>query len=208
MSIRVAIVEDDHRVAAALARVLGSAPGFTCTGIYHSAEAALADLPKHVPDTVLMDINLPGISGVECVRQLKDLLPRVEVVMLTVYDDSEKIFGALQAGANGYLLKRTPPDEILRGIEDARNGGAPMSSYIARKVVQSFQQQGRSAQDAENLSPREEEVLSYVAKGFINKEIADLLSVSVETVRSHLKSIYEKLHVRSRTAAAFKYFKK
>ena len=208
MSVQVAIVEDDPRLCATLARLVEEASGFRCAGTYSSGEAALKDIPRQPPDAVLMDINLPGMSGVECVRRLKEILPKLEFVMLTVYDDSDQIFKALQAGASGYLLKRSPPDEILRAIEEVRQGGAPMSSSIARKVVQSFCKAGPSSKESENLSKREEEVLTYVAKGYINKEIADLLSVGVETVRSHLKSIYDKLHVRSRTAAAVKYFQK
>jgi DNA-binding NarL/FixJ family response regulator len=165
-------------------------------------------IPKEIPHAVLMDINLRGMSGVDCVRRLKVVFPKIEIVMLTVYDDSDQIFNALQAGASGYLLKRSPPDEILKALEDVTQGGAPMSSYIARKVVQSFQKQGFSIRESENLTQREEQVLGCVSQGYTNKEIADILSVSVETVRSHLKSIYDKLHVRSRTAAAVKYFRK
>lgn len=208
MSISVAIVEDDPRISATLSRLIAEAPGFSFAGSYPSGETALAGLGKSAPDAILMDINLPGISGVECVQKLKEIAPQVEVVMLTVYDDSGQIFKALQAGASGYLLKRSSPDEILQAITEAVKGGAPMSSSIARKVVKSFCQEGPSPKESENLSKREEEVLAYVAKGYINKEIADILCVSVETVRSHLKSIYGKLHVRSRTAAAMNYFQK
>jgi DNA-binding NarL/FixJ family response regulator len=206
MSVQVAIVEDDARVCAALARLVNEAPGFECSGTYGSGEEALASLARHPPQAVLMDVHLPRMSGVECVARLKQAAPSVEIIMLTVYEDADLIFKALQAGASGYLLKRSAPEEILKAIEDVRSGGAPMSSSIARKVVQSFFQKEQSPRESENLSPREEEVLAYVAKGYINKEIADMMSVSVETVRSHLKSVYEKLHVRSRTAAAFKYF--
>jgi len=208
MFIRVAIVEDDQRISAALARLVNEAGGFRCVGTYSSAEAAMEGIPKEIPHAVLMDINLRGMSGVDCVRRLKVVFPKIEIVMLTVYDDSDQIFNALQAGASGYLLKRSPPDEILKALEDVTQGGAPMSSYIARKVVQSFQKQGFSIRESENLTQREEQVLGCVSQGYTNKEIADILSVSVETVRSHLKSIYDKLHVRSRTAAAVKYFRK
>ena len=206
MPIKVVIVEDEERIRSNLALLLEETPGIICVGTCSSGEAALQELPTLQPHVVLMDINLPVISGVECVRQLRELMPQVQVVMLTVYDDSEQIFQALENGASGYLLKRTPPAELLKAIEDVHGGGAPMSSYIARKVVQSFQRRGPSPRETENLSKREEEILSYVAKGYINKEIAEALSISPETVRSHLKSIYEKLHVRSRTAAAMKYF--
>lgn len=206
MSIRVVIVEDDERIRSNLALLINQANGILCVGTCRSGEEAISQIPTLAPEVVLMDINLPGMSGVECVRQLKEILPGIQVVMLTVYEDSEQIFAALEMGATGYLLKRMPPSEILEAIEQVHAGGAPMSGYIARKVVQSFQRRGPSAKETENLSKREEEILAHVAKGYINKEIADTLSISVETVRSHLKSIYEKLHVRSRTAAAIKYF--
>jgi len=152
-----------------------------------------------------MDIHLPGMSGVECVRRLKSQAAEVQVVMLTVYDDSERIFQALQMGASGYLLKRSTTDEILRALEEVHRGGAPMSSYIARKVVQSFRRQGPSDRPAENLSKRETDVLTYVSRGYTNKEIADALGLSAETVRGYLKTIYSKLQVRSRTEAAMKF---
>jgi len=162
-------------------------------------------VPLEHPNVVLLDINLPGISGVECVRQLKSMWPNLHIVMLTVYDDSDRIFQALQMGASGYLLKRTSAAEILRAIEDVHGGGAPMSSYIARKVVQSFRRQGASDKPAENLTKRETDVLDYVSRGYANKEIADALGLSAETVRGYLKTIYTKLHVRSRTEAAMKF---
>lgn len=205
MSIRVAIVEDDEQVRENLARLVGDAKGFECVATFASGELALAGLPRRPLDVVLMDINLPGISGVECVRQLKSLAPQVHVVMLTVYDDSERIFQALQMGASGYLLKRSTSAEILHAIEDVHHGGAPMSSYIARKVVQSFRRQGPSEKPAENLTKRETDVLEYVSRGYANKEIADALGLSAETVRGYLKTIYSKLHVRSRTEAAMKF---
>lgn len=205
MNIRVAIVEDDEQVRENLARLVGEARGFECVATFASGEQALEGLPRQTPDVVLMDINLPGISGVECVRQLKSLLPDIHVVMLTVYDDSDRIFQALQMGASGYLLKRSPSTEILHAIENVHGGGAPMSSYIARKVVQSFRRQGPSDKPAENLSKRETDVLEYVSRGYTNKEIADALGLRAETVRGYLKTIYTKLHVRSRTEAAMKF---
>lgn len=205
MSIRVAIVEDDEQVRENLARLIGEAKGFECVANFSSGEEALASWPRRAPDVVVMDINLPGISGVECVRQLKLRFPDLHVVMLTVYDDSERIFQALQMGASGYLLKRSTTAEILHAIEDVHGGGAPMSSYIARKVVQSFRQQGASDKPAENLSKRETDVLDYVSRGYTNKEIADALGLKVETVRGYLKTTYSKLHVRSRTEAAMKF---
>lgn len=205
MNIRVAIVEDDEQVRENLARLVGEAKGFECAATFSSGEQALEELPRRAFDVVLMDINLPGISGVECVRQLKGVAPTTQVVMLTVYDDSDRIFQALQMGAAGYLLKRSTAAEILHAIEDVHRGGAPMSSYIARKVVQSFSRQGPSDMPAENLSKRETDVLEYVSRGYTNKEIADALGLSAETVRGYLKTIYSKLHVRSRTEAAMKF---
>jgi DNA-binding NarL/FixJ family response regulator len=206
MSISVAIVEDEARVRVQLAKLINEAPGFTCQASFSSGEQALREISRQPSDVVLMDINLPKMSGVECAFRLKKLLPQVQIVMLTVYDDSEQIFKALEMGASGYLLKRTPADEILRAVMDVHRGGAPMSSYIARQVVQSFRK--RSNPESPDLSPREAEVLALVAKGYINKEIADQLNLRLETVRSYLKSIYDKLHVRSRTEAAMKFFQR
>lgn len=205
--IRVALVEDHAPLRNQLAQWIGEAPGFECVGAFADAETALTGLPAAAPDVVLMDIQLPKMSGVECVARLKDRLPDVPVVMLTAYDDSETIFQALENGASGYLLKRTPPAELLRSIRDVRTGGAPMNSHIARLVVQSFHRRGSSPRPAENLTAREEEVLRLVAQGFINKEIADTLGISLETVRQHLKNCYAKLHVRTRTEAAMKLFR-
>jgi DNA-binding NarL/FixJ family response regulator len=204
--IRVAIVEDKAALRQQYERLLNEAPGFECCAAFGDAESALAGIAQAAPDVVLMDIQLPKMSGVECVPGLKAALPKVNIIMLTAYDDADLIFRALENGAGGYLLKRTPPDELLRAIEDVHRGGAPMSSHIARMVVQSFQRRGASPSAAENLSPREEDVLRLVAKGLVNKEIADQLSISTETVRGYLKSIYTKLHVRSRTEAAMKVF--
>ncbi len=208
VTLNVSVVDDDERFRKSLVRMIEGTEGFHCAGQYPTAEDALRLMPKTATNVVVMDINMPGMSGVECVRRLKAERPELQVIMLTVYEDSDLIFKALQAGANGYLLKRSSPDKILEAIIDVSNGGAPMSSYIARKVVQSFQTKGLSAENQANLTKREEEILSHVAKGFVNKEIADTLSISVETIRTHLKSIYEKLHVRSRTEAALKYTQK
>jgi DNA-binding NarL/FixJ family response regulator len=205
MPIKVAIVEDDEQVRDNLAALISATDGFECAGAFSSGEEALESMPRRPPDVVLMDINLPGMSGVECVRLLKSRDPRLQVVILTVYDDSDRIFRALQMGASGYLLKRSTSEEILRAVAEVHRGGAPMSSYIARKVVQSFQRQGPSDQPSENLSKRENDVLDYVARGYSNKEIADALGLSPETVRGYLKSIYSKLQVRSRTEAAMKF---
>jgi DNA-binding NarL/FixJ family response regulator len=202
MAIKVAIVEDDEQVRENLATLIRETDGFECVGTFPSGEDALDGMPRRAPDVVLMDVNLPGMSGVECVRLLKSQLPDLQVVILTVYDDSDRIFQALQMGASGYLLKRSTSEEILRAVADVHRGGAPMSSYIARKVVQSFQRQGPSEKPSENLTKRENDVLNYVSRGYTNKEIADALGLSAETVRGYLKTIYSKLHVRSRTEAA------
>ena len=205
--IRVALVEDNAKLRRQLESLIANATGFECAGAFPDAESALKGLPEIAPDVVLMDIQLPKMSGVECVARLKDVLPEAKVVILTAYDDSDHIFQALQNGASGYLLKRTPPDELLRSIADVQNGGAPMNSHIARLVVQSFHRRGPSARQTENLTPREEEVLRLVSQGFINKEIADQLGVGIETVRQHLKNCYAKLHVRTRTEAAMKFLR-
>ena len=204
MPLRVAIVEDGPRWRANIEMLLRETEGLECVGSYPSGEAAVAELPKRRAQVVLMDINLPRMSGVECTRQLRALLPEIQIVMLTVYDDSDRIFQALQMGANGYLLKRASADEILQAIQDVHRGGAPMSAYIARKVVQSFQQPAPSARPDEALSKRENEVLGYVSRGYSDKEVAEALGLTAATVRSYLKSIYSKLHVHSRTQAIAK----
>jgi DNA-binding NarL/FixJ family response regulator len=200
VSIAVSIVEDDAGVRASLAKLIDSSPGFRCLSQHPNAESALQELPKTVPDVVLMDINLPGLSGVECVRRLKPVLRSTQVIMLTVYQNTEHVFNALTAGATGYLLKQTPPSELLAAIKDVHGGGSPMSSHIARKIVQSFQQ-GAPAAETENLSPREAEVLDLLPKGYLYKEIAERLNLTYATVHTHIRHIYEKLHVRSRTEA-------
>ena len=201
MSISVSIVEDDAGVRSTLARLIDSSPGFRCLSQHPTAESALVELPKAGPEVVLMDINLPGLSGVECVRRLKITLPATQVIMLTVYQNTEHIFNALAAGATGYLLKQTPPSELLAAIRDVRDGGSPMSSHIARKIVQSFQKPGPAERQEENLSPREAQVLDLLAKGYLYKEIAEKMGLTYATVHTHIRHIYEKLHVRSRTEA-------
>lgn len=205
-AIRVALVEDNVKLRRQLEQFLNASPGFQCVAAFADAESAIADMAAAAPDVALMDIQLPKMSGVECVARLKDRMPDLKVVMLTAYDNSELIFEALQNGAVGYLLKRTPPAELLRSLEDVQNGGAPMNSHIARLVVQSFHRRGLSPRQAENLTPREEEVLRLVARGYINKEIGEQLGITLETVRQHLKNCYAKLHVRTRTEAAMKVF--
>jgi len=209
--ITVSLVEDDPGVRASLAKMIDGAPGFHCQAAYPDGPTALKQIPTHRPDVVLMDINLPGMLGTECVQRLKAIAPDVPVLMLTVYDDSEQIFKSLMAGATGYLLKRTPKDKLLEAIREITNGGAPMSRQIARRVVQYFQEVSQMAAtpqrapEVKTLTEREEQVLSLLAKGHAYKEIADLLNISFETVRSYVRTIYDKLHVHSRTEATLKY---
>ena len=208
MPITVSIVEDNDQLRGTLARVISRAEGFKCVSQYANAEAALEGLPKDNPEVVLMDINLPGMNGVECVRQLKQLAPKIQVVMLTVYEDTENIFNALAAGASGYLLKRTKSAELLEAIREVHRGGSPMTTHIARKVTQSFQKAGPSPQPTENLSQREQEVLDCLSQGFLYKEIADKLGISYETVHTYIRRIYEKLQVRTRTEAVAKFLRR
>ena len=205
MKISVSIVEDDAQVRASLAKLIDSSPDCHCVSRHGSAENALEEIPKIEPDVVLMDINLPGINGVECVRRLKPRFPATQIIMLTVYQNTEHIFNALAAGATGYLLKQTPPDELLAAIREVHDGGSPMSSHIARKIVQSFQQVVTPSPEAQTLSPREVQVLDLLAKGFLYKEIAETTKVTYATVHTHIRHIYEKLHVRSRTEAVAKH---
>jgi len=209
MPTTVSIVEDNEQLRGTLARMISRAEGFQHLGDYGTAEAALEAIPQQPPNVVLMDINLPGMNGVECVRKLKQLVPGTQVVMLTAYEDTENIFNSLAAGAAGYLLKRSKSAEILEAIRDVQNGGSPMTTHIARKVVQSFQATAAAAaatrvEPSEELSPREQEVLDLLSQGFMYKEIADKLGISFETVRTYIRRIYEKLHVRTRTEAVAK----
>jgi DNA-binding NarL/FixJ family response regulator len=205
LSIGVSIIEDDAPARAILAEWVRRADGFRCVSDHSSGEQAVANLPAKKPGVVLMDINLPGMSGIECVRRLKPLLPETQFVMLTVYEDADHIFDALAAGACGYLLKQTPFNELLNALKEVHAGGSPMTSNIARKVVQSFQQFHPTSSDAEDLSPREHEVLDLLARGYLYKEIAEALGISVPTVNTYIRRIYEKLHVRSRAQAVAKY---
>jgi DNA-binding NarL/FixJ family response regulator len=205
MTINVSIVEDDNDIRESLCVLISGSEGFNCISSHKNAESALHNIAREKPDVVLMDINLPGASGIDCVKNLKKILPDINILMLTVYDDSKRIFDSLSAGANGYLLKRTPPSLLLDAIKEVNQGGSPMSGQIARMVVESFRKFGDSNNEMENLTKREEEILSLLAKGYKYKEIGDTLFIGVETVRSHLRRIYEKLHVRSRTEAAVKY---
>jgi DNA-binding NarL/FixJ family response regulator len=208
MSIRISIVEDNEQLRGTLAKLIGKAEGFECVSQYGSAEAALEGLPNDKPEVVLMDINLPGINGVECVRRLKQISPGIAAVMLTAYEDTENIFNALAAGATGYLLKRAPRAELLDAIREVHRGGSPMTTHIARKVVQSFQRAAPSPQPDGVLSAREQEVLDHLSQGFLYKEIAEKMGISYETVHTYIRRIYEELQVRTRTEAVAKFLRR
>ncbi len=203
----VAIVEDDAGIRENLVALFKSSPVHRCVGACSSGEEALVQIPHWRPEVVLMDINLPRMSGIECVVRLKAKMPELLVLMLTVYEDGDSIFRALKAGASGYLVKRLAGDKLLEAIEEVSAGGAPMSCHIARKVVQFFHQAGPSPEVSENLSPREREILDLLVTGCFFKEIADQLGISGETVRTHVNHIYRKLHVRSRTEVVVKYLR-
>ena len=203
--LRIVLVEDKPEVRASWSKLLNTFSDFRCIGECATAEEALRMVPILNPDVVLMDIFLPRMSGIECTSRLKAALPGIPIVILTTSDDDGIVFRALEAGADGYLLKRTKPAELRTALLDALSGGAPMTSEIARRVVESFRQKGRSRDETHSLSSREEEVLILLTKGYSNKEIADQLNLSTETVRSHLKHIYEKMHVRSRAEAVARY---
>jgi len=207
--ISVSIVDDEAKLRQSIATFVNGSPGFKCLSSYGSAEAALNDLPANKPDVVLMDINMGGMSGIECVEKLKVRSPDLQILMLTVYEDTEKIFRALAAGANGYLLKRSSPTKLLAAIREVHGGGSPMTSSIARKVVASFQKQKPAADAAGEkpgqLSPREQAVLDGLAKGWTYKQLASELDISIDTIRTYIRRIYEKLHVQSRTEAVAKY---
>jgi DNA-binding NarL/FixJ family response regulator len=207
MPIQISIVEDDEEIRANLSHRIGENEAFRLLRTYCDAESALADLPRFKPDVVLMDINLPGVDGVECVRQLKAKMPDTQFIMLTVYEDSNRLFRSLMSGASGYLLKRTPPAKLLAAIREAHQGGSPMTPQIARRVVQHFRQMPQPDSALGKLTPRETEVLEQLAKGFRYKEIVDNLNISSGTLHSYIRNIYEKLHVHSRTEAVVKYLK-
>ncbi len=201
-AISVALVEDDPAIRQIIAEYLTGAAGFDCVGEFARANAAIAGLPALKPDVVMVDINLAGQSGIDCIRALKPSMPETEFLVVTVYDDSARVFEALTAGASGYLLKRTPCDEMLAAIRQVHEGGSPMSGHIARKIVSWFQQCAPPSRDpCESLTQRESEVLRLLARGHAYKEIADALSISMGTVNTHVRKIYSKLHVQSRTQA-------
>ena len=204
-TITVCIVDDSLEVRESIAEYITSAPDFKCVGACESGEEAIKLIPDLNPAVVLMDINLPGMSGTQCVRKLKDKMPALQVMMLTVYENSERIFEALSAGACGYLLKSTPPEQLLEAIKDMQNGGSPMSSHIARKVVQAFHPASGTATLIQQLTPREQQVLQLLAEGFPYKQIAAQLDLSIGTIRTYIQSMYDKLHVNSRTEAVVKY---
>jgi len=206
MPIKVAVVEDDERVRRNLVEMVDATENFCCVSQHPTAESALTGLMMSRPDVVVMDINLPGMDGVTCVRRLKELLPNTHVVMLTVYENTSIIFNALTAGASGYLLKQTSPEKLVEAIRDVHAGGSPMSSHIARKVVALFQQIPNPVHDYDKLSLREQQVLELLAKGFLYREISEKLTIAYTTVHTHIRHIYEKLHVRTRTQAVAKHF--
>jgi DNA-binding NarL/FixJ family response regulator len=205
MPITVCIVEDDAGLRESIGGYIQGAPGFECLGAYASGEEALAAIPLRKPGVVLMDINLPGMNGIECVRQLKKAVPELQIMMLTVYENSERIFEALAAGACGYLVKRTPPEKLLEAIGEIAGGGSPMSSHIARMVVQAFQPAPPAAPPIEHLAPREQQVLDLLAKGRAYKQIAAEMDLHIGTVRTYIRRIYERLHVNCRTEAVVRY---
>jgi DNA-binding NarL/FixJ family response regulator len=206
--ISVSIVDDEKELRESITAFVQGSPGYRCLSSYCNATSALSGLPHDKPDVVLMDINMTGMDGIECVERLKAAAPEMQIVMLTVYEDTDKIFKALSAGASGYLLKRSSPAKLLDAIKEVHAGGSPMSSSIARKVVASFRKVGSLAGKQIHLSPREQTVLDLLAKGLTYKQIADQLDISIDTIRTYLRRIYEKLHVQSRTEAVAKYLRR
>ena len=203
--VAVAVVEDNPGLRRTLMRLINHETGMRCVGAWHDGKCALIEMPAFKPDVVLMDINMPGMSGIECTARFKLICPNTQVVMVTVYEDAESVFRALQAGACGYLLKRSAPEKIIEAIREARDGGSPMTSQIARKVVDVFQKNSTQSEAGIDLTQREREVLELFAKGFVNKEVADKLNISYQTVKGYTKTIYEKLHVHSRSEALMKF---
>jgi DNA-binding NarL/FixJ family response regulator len=203
--IKVGIVEDSKTLREGFETLINRTSGLECVCTCTTVAEALRKIPKAHPDVVLMDIQLPDKSGVECTAQVKELLPSVKIIIVTVYEDSDRIFQALRAGACGYLLKRAKPERIIAAIQEAQEGGVPMTPEIARKVIGSFREQAVASSEAESLSPREKEALQLVMHGLGNKEIAERLGITIAAVKWHLQHIYEKLHVHSRTEAALKF---
>ena len=205
--IQVAVIEDSAEYNRALEMMIGGSEGLACLSTYPDGESALADIPENPPDVVLVDLGLPGMSGTECIRKLKAKLPRLQFLVLTIKDQEDEIFGALKAGASGYLLKMSTPFEIIKGIKELHDGGAPMSTNIARKVVRYFQNGGKKKSPYDELlTTREKELLHLLSRGKFYKEIAAELKISIETVKSHCHNIYKKLHVSSKTEALNKFY--
>lgn len=207
-SIKIVIVEDDAEIRSTLADVLSRRRDLELLSTFANAESAFEEIPKLAPDVVLMDINLGKMSGLECIERLRPKMPQTQFIMLTVYEDSERIFQALTVGATGYLVKRTPPQQIIQAIHEVYQGGSPMTPQIARRVVQHFRRAPEASSELEKLSPREKEILEQLAKGFLYKEIVDNLGISLDTVRTYIRGIYNKLHVHSRTEAVLKFLKR
>lgn len=207
MAIKVAIVDDDEDIRASLAAMIRRTPSLRLAGDFPDAESALKEIPQRPPDVVLMDINLPGMKGFDCVRQLKSVVPKVQFLMLTVYEDSDSLFNSLKAGASGYLLKRTTTERLVEAIRDVHAGGSPMTPQLARRVVQFFSRPAEGAAEVARLTAGEKDFLDQLAKGYAYKEIADRMKISIDTVRSYVRTVYEKLHVHSRTEAVVKYLR-
>jgi DNA-binding NarL/FixJ family response regulator len=205
MSIKVSLVEDNTSIRQSLAQIIVASAGFRLGDACATGEEALRTLPSNPPDVVLMDINLPRLDGIQCVGELKRCLPRTQFVMLTIEDDSQRVFDSLKAGASGYLVKNVPPEKILEAVAEVHAGGSPMSSHIARMVVQTFQIASAAVAPEVELSPREKQIVTLLGKGYRSKEIAEELSISSQTVNTHVRNIYEKLHVRSRAEAVAKF---
>ncbi|MCU0772098.1 MAG: response regulator transcription factor [Verrucomicrobia bacterium] len=208
MPIKVSIVDDNDGIRSSLSALIRRSPALELIGEYADGETAVKEIPLKVPDVVLMDINLPGMDGVECVRQLKSALPKLQVLMLTVYEDSDSLFKSLKAGASGYLLKRTASARLLEAIREVNSGGSPMTPQLARRVVQYFSGPSEPQSDLDALTPGEREFLDQLAGGYAYKEIADRMKISIDTVRSYVRTVYEKLHVHSRTEAVVKFLKR
>jgi DNA-binding NarL/FixJ family response regulator len=207
MAIEVVIIEDNGKYRSGLTQLIDGTPGYSCVGAFSDCENALQEIVDLLPNVVLMDIGLPGMSGIEGVKAIKACFPEIEILMLTIYEDDDKVFQSLYAGASGYLLKKTPPAKILEAISEIHTGGAPMSAKIARKVLEVFHKES-AAEEENQLSSREKEVLQLLVEGHSHKTIAEHLFISPHTVRTHLKNIYEKLHVHSKSEAAVKAVKR
>ena len=204
--ISVSIVEDLDEVRDVLQRLINQSDVFCFVEGYHNAEEAETKIPLHPPDVVIMDINLPGISGIECIRRIKEKCPHTQFMMFTIYEDDEKVFEALKTGAHGYLLKSTPKEKLLEALEELHNGGSPMSTNIARKVIEAFEKNSQPSKELSTLTNKEKQILELLAKGFLYKEIATETHLTRNTVKQHIHHIYEKLHVENRTEAINKVF--